>query len=147
MNRYAQLLLYIAILSLGPSSSAAQPVNLQIGGIEGHVFNLRTMKPLSGATITVVVSSPTGESSSLPQYFDNPSGFYNVLFTTINMGLPATSSTVTAYCKLSNGRVISSAVPLYTTPQPIVYRRDIYIELPRSYSRCLPLDGATPGQG
>lgn len=147
MKRYAHLLLCFALFSLNPSVAIAQPVNLQIGGIEGHVFNLRTMKPLSGATITVVISSPTGESTSLPQYFDNPSGFYNVLFTTINMGLPATYSTVTASCKLSNGKVISSAVPLYTTPQPIVYRRDIYIDLPRSYSRCFPLDGATPGQG
>lgn len=137
-----------AFLMFSISTAAAQPVNL--GGIEGHVYDKRTLRPVSGATVQVVFGSLSidGQASSGLQYFDNPSGFYNILFSTFQVGLPAADSAVTAYCKLKNGKVVSSAVPFYTTPRnDSVYRRDIYLELPRNVTRCLPVDGSVPGKG
>ncbi len=111
-----------------PDMGYCQPVNVPV--IEGHVFDRSTLKPL--ANVEVMVSATDGQSAVLTAgTTTDVNGFYTVPFTFGTEG----QNTLTASCATTRG-VSSSLSYLYSPMRPEIFRRDIYLTLPRNKHSC-----------
>lgn len=135
MRFYACLRLFVIIaVSSFCSASIAFAQTEGQAGIEGYVFNLRTMKPLDRVEVVyAAVFNYPGDGPIFGTETD-ANGFYQMDAATPE---GAGNNYVFAVCRTHRGDY-HSGITLYLPLRPTqVYRRDIYINLPEGIDSCL----------
>lgn len=125
---FASLVSLWAVLLL-PAMSHAQSDNFP--AVEGYVFDKKTLKPLANAAVTMTTVED-GPATLLLSVLTDANGFYSMIVTVPWTG---TSRSLTAECTTRRG-IGSSTMSLYSTLQQTVYRRDLYVALPRNMTAC-----------
>jgi hypothetical protein len=126
------LLMIAASLLMHTGVSFAQDVSAV--AIEGHVFDAKTLRPLENATVIYAFTTVGGLGGDFTA-ITNSSGFYQIEFPPANQ--PLATAGITAICSTRRGAASASGT-VYTSLRTEVYRRDLYVTLPRRMSKCTP---------
>jgi hypothetical protein len=115
---------------LAPVASHAQSDNLP--AVEGYVFDKKTLRPLQDASVGLVTEIDASGARLSQGGFTDANGFYSF---TVLAPAESVSRTLTVECNTRRG-IASSTITLYATLQQNVYRRDLYVTLPRNMTAC-----------
>jgi hypothetical protein len=100
--------------------------------VEGYVFDRKTLKPLQNASVVLTTDiDGSGAQFSIGVRTD-ANGFYTITVSAPNLAL---SRMLTAECTTRRG-IASSRSSVYGVLQRTVYRRDLYVTLPRGMRSC-----------
>ena len=125
-----------AIIGFGVVLSAASVANAQTAGfvgIEGHITDRATGRPVAGAR-AVFRQTIDGVAVRDSTVVTDESGFYQFEL----QPLPGAENSVYVWCQSPKGDT-TTTVPLYATlNNGSVYVRNVPIALPKKYTRCVP---------
>jgi len=114
---------------LGPNAWA-QEANTAV--VEGYVFDVKTLKPLSSVNVVLSQTSMNGGVRGIGVTTD-ANGFYSIPVFPADSQI---SNVLQANCTTRRGNVQSSSTLFPTLLTDRVYQRNFYLTLPRNVSRC-----------